>query len=86
MTAEIGHFALYLALMLALAQSFFPLVGAARRNTLWMSVAEPAAVGQLAFVAIAFGALVRLYVTSDFSVATVAAYSHSMLPLPHTVT
>jgi cytochrome c-type biogenesis protein CcmF len=86
MTAEIGHFALFLALVLALAQSFFPLVGAARRNTLWMSVAEPAAVGQLAFVAIAFGALVRLYVTSDFSVATVADNSNSMLPLLYKIT
>jgi cytochrome c-type biogenesis protein CcmF len=79
--AEIGHFALGLALVIACAQAFFPLVGAARRNALWMNLAEPAALGQLAFVGLAFGCLMYLYVVSDFSVATVAANSNSALPL-----
>jgi cytochrome c-type biogenesis protein CcmF len=81
MIAEIGHFALTLALILACAQAFFPLVGAARGNSLWMSVAEPAAAGQFAFIAVAFLSLVYLYVVSDFSVATIAANSNSALPL-----
>jgi len=80
-SAEIGHFALCVALVLALAQSFFPLVGAARRNSLWMNVAEPAACGQLVFIAVAFFCLAYAYVVSDFSLATVAANSNSMLPL-----
>jgi cytochrome c-type biogenesis protein CcmF len=81
MIAEIGHFALGLALILACAQAFFPLAGAARNNALWMNVAEPAAVGQFAFIAVAFACLTYLYVVSDFSVATVAANSNSALPL-----
>ncbi len=85
MIAEIGHFALGLALVLACAQAFFPLVGAARANTLWMNVAEPAAVGGFAFVATAFSCLAYLYVVSDFSVATVASNSNSLLPLLYKV-
>jgi len=81
MIAEIGHFALALALILACAQIFFPLVGAARGNALWMNVAEPAALGQFAFIAVAFVCLAYLYAVSDFSVATVAENSNSALPL-----
>ena len=46
-----------------------------------MRVAEPAAVSQLFLIAIAFFALMYAYVTSDFSVANVAANSHSTKPL-----
>ena len=81
MIAEIGHFALALALILACAQVFFPLVGAARGNALWMNVAEPAALGQFAFIAGAFVCLAYLYAVSDFSVLTVADNSNSALPL-----
>ncbi len=86
MIAEVGHFALALALILACVQAFFPLVGAARGNALWMNVAEPAAVGQFAFVAIAFACLAYLYVVSDFSVLTVAENSNSAMPLLYKVT
>jgi cytochrome c-type biogenesis protein CcmF len=79
--AEIGHFALALALVLALAQASFPLIGAARGNGLWMAVAEPVAVGQFAFIGLAFVALTWAYVTSDFSIANVAANSNSAMPL-----
>ena len=85
MIAEIGHFALAIALVLALAQSFFPLVGAARRNVLWMNVAEPAACGQFLFIAAAFVCLIYVYVVSDFSVANVASNSNSLLPLIYKV-
>src|SRR5262249_55498608 len=46
-----------------------------------MGVAEPTALAQFGFVAIAFSALVASYVTSDFSVATVFENSHSAMPL-----
>ena len=48
MIPEIGHYALVLALFLALVQSVLPLVGAARGNAAWMDVAKPAAIGQFA--------------------------------------
>ena len=86
MIAEIGLYALALALAMALAQSTLPLIGAARRNPLWMAVAEPAAIGQLAFVGVAFAALTYLYVTSDFSVANVAHNSNSAMPVVYKIT
>ena len=46
-----------------------------------MAVAEPAALVQLSLVLFSFLALMHAYVTSDFSVASVAANSHSTKPL-----
>ena len=81
MTAEIGHFALILALMVAAVQSTLPLVGAHRDNAEWMAVAKPAALMQFAMVVISFGCLTQLYLSSDFSVLTVVQNSHTAKPL-----
>ncbi len=43
MIPEIGHFALILALAMALTQSTLPLIGAARGKAAWIRVARPAA-------------------------------------------
>ncbi|MDH4126352.1 MAG: heme lyase CcmF/NrfE family subunit [Gammaproteobacteria bacterium] len=80
MIPEIGHFALILALSLALCQGILPLIGAHRGNVAMMSVARAAADGQLLFIAIAFACLTWSFLQSDFSVAYVA--SHSQLALP----
>ncbi len=85
MIPELGHFALILALCLALVQSILPLVGAWRRVPAWMAVARPAAAGQFVFLAIAFGALVQSFVVNDFSVLYVASNSNSALPLPYRI-
>ena len=69
MTPELGQFALCLALIVALAQSFFPLLGAARQNFGWMALARPAAQAQALLVAFAFGCLTYAFVANDFSVA-----------------
>jgi cytochrome c-type biogenesis protein CcmF len=79
--AELGHFALVLALVAALVQGSVPMVGAQRGATAWMEVARPAALGQLLGVSLAFAALIFCYVTSDFSVANVAQNSNSLQPL-----
>jgi len=81
MIVEIGHFALILALCVALAQASVPLIGAARDNSAWMAVATPTAVAQLGLLLIAFLALMYAYVTSDFSVKNVADNSNSLKPL-----
>ena len=81
MIAEIGQFALALALVTALIQATIPLIGAARGVPPWMAVARPAAIVQLGLVAIAFAALTHAYVTSDFSVLNVAQNSNSLKPL-----
>jgi cytochrome c-type biogenesis protein CcmF len=80
MIPELGHFALIIALMLALVQGILPLVGAARGNAVLMGMARPVAVGQFVFVAIAFGCLAYAFLTSDFSVLYVAENSNSQLP------
>src|SRR5262249_44004758 len=86
MIAELGHYALVLALALALVQSAVPIIGVRTRDGVLMGVAEPTALAQFGFVAFAFGALVACYVTSDFSVATVFANSHSAMPLIYKIT
>jgi len=81
MIIELGHFALVLAFVLALAQASLPLIGAARGSAALMAVARPAAMGQLVFLLLAFAALMYGFVTSDFSVQVVAANSHSAKPM-----
>jgi cytochrome c-type biogenesis protein CcmF len=84
--AESGHYALVLALALALIQSTVPLLGARLHDPALMNVARSAALAQLLFVALSFLALVTLHVTSDFSVANVFENSHSLKPLIYKVT
>jgi cytochrome c-type biogenesis protein CcmF len=81
MIAEVGHYALVLALALALIQSWSPVVGARTGDVALMKLADSTALAQFAFVAFAFGALTSCYVTSDFSVANVYENSHSQMPL-----
>jgi cytochrome c-type biogenesis protein CcmF len=84
--AESGHYALVLALALALIQSTVPLLGARLHDPALMNVARSAALAQLLFVGASFAALVTLHVTSDFSVANVFENSHSLKPLIYKVT
>ncbi|WFU70146.1 heme lyase CcmF/NrfE family subunit [Bradyrhizobium sp. CB2312] len=86
MIAESGHYALVLALGLALIQSIVPLIGARLRDAALMNVARSTALAQLLFVGASFIALVMLHVTSDFSVANVYENSHSMKPLLYKIT
>ena len=81
MFIELGHFALALALCLAVIQAVVPLAGAARGLAGWMEVGRSAAVAHFALVAVSFAALTHAYVTSDFSVANVVANSHSTKPM-----
>jgi cytochrome c-type biogenesis protein CcmF len=80
MIPELGHFALIIALLLALTQAALPLYGAQRGNLTLMAVARPAAQGQFVFVALAFACLAYSFVTNDFSVENVARNSFSQLP------
>jgi cytochrome c-type biogenesis protein CcmF len=80
MIPEIGHFALIVALLVALVQGIVPMIGAARRDAAMMAVAVPAARVQFALVALAFACLAYAFVTSDFSVENVAQHSNSQLP------
>ena len=86
MSAEIGHFVLIVAAILALGQSVFPMAGAVRRHGALMALGGTLATGQFVFVLIAFGALTWAFVTSDFSVANVVQNSHSAKPLLYKIT
>jgi cytochrome c-type biogenesis protein CcmF len=86
MIAELGHYALVLALALALVQSWSPVVGARKGDVALMKLADSTALAQFAFVALAFAALTYCYVTSDFSVVNVYENSHSQMPLIYKLT
>ena len=81
MIVEIGHYALVLALALAIVQGVAPLIGAIRRDAPLMAMAQPAAVMQFLLIALSFAALTHAYVTSDFSVVNVFENSHSLKPM-----
>jgi hypothetical protein len=86
MIPEIGHFALILALAMALAQSVLPLIGAANGNAAWMALARPSARAQFGFMLIAYACLTWAFMTDDFSVALAANHSNSMLPAAYKFT
>ncbi|BBT15957.1 MULTISPECIES: heme lyase CcmF/NrfE family subunit [Pseudomonadaceae] len=80
MIPELGHLALILALCMAAVQATLPMIGAWRGDRQWMSLAQPAAWGQFAFLAFSFGCLTWAFMSDDFSVAYVASNSNSALP------
>ena len=86
MIAELGHYALMLALGLAVIQGSMPIVGARSNDPVLMSMAAPTALAQFVFVAFSFGALATCYVTSDFSVLNVYENSNSAMPLMYRLT
>ena len=81
MIVELGHFALVLALLVAMLQMVVPAWGAYTRDPRLMGVGEPAALCQFGLLLVSFLALTNAYVTSDFSVSNVVANSHSTKPL-----
>src|SRR5690242_5080046 len=86
MIAELGHFALILALAMALVQSTVPFFGALRGDARLTAVAGPAAVTGFLLVGLAFAALAHAYVVSDFSLVNVVENSNSALPLIYKIT
>ena len=85
MIPELGHFALILALLVAIAQGTLPLYGAQRRDAALMAIAKPAALAQFALVGFAFVCLGWSFATSDFSVELVAQHSNTQLPLQYRI-
>ncbi len=85
MIAEAGHYALVLALGLALIQSVVPVIGARRGDIALMEMARSTALAQLLFVGASFCLLTAAHVTSDFSVLNVFENSHSAKPMIYKV-
>jgi cytochrome c-type biogenesis protein CcmF len=86
MIAELGHYALVIALMLGVIEACVPIYGARRNDPVIMASAGPVAVAQFAFVAAAFAALTTCYIRSDFSLVNVFENSHSAKPLIYKIT
>jgi cytochrome c-type biogenesis protein CcmF len=81
MSAQVGYFALLLALVISLVQAAAPIVAAKRKDPAIGAFVDQAALGQLTFIVIAFASLTYAFVTSDFSLQVVAANSHTAKPL-----
>lgn len=85
MIPEIGHFALIIALCLALVQTIVPILGAQTNTSQWMAVAKPAARGQFLFLIISYICLTYAFIKSDFSVLYVANNANTALPLQYKI-
>ncbi len=85
MIVEIGHYALVLALALAIMQFAIPFAGARMNDASLMRVARPAAIAQFLFVALSYGALTYAHVVSDFSLNNVIENSHSLKPFVYKI-
>jgi cytochrome c-type biogenesis protein CcmF len=81
MIPEFGHYALILALCVAIIQGILPLVGAHQSRREWILLARPAAQTVFLMLAIAFVILTWSFYTNDFSVLYVAEHSNSQMPV-----
>jgi cytochrome c-type biogenesis protein CcmF len=79
-TAQLGHYALLLAFMLALVQGATPLLAGTRRDPAIAALARRAAVAQCGAILVAFAVLSYAFGSSDFSLAVVAQNSHTTKP------
>ena len=86
MIPELGHFALALACVIALAQAILPIYGAWRRDARLVAAAPALAIGQLLALVTAAACLVWSNVADDFSVLNVAENSNSLKPMLYKIT
>ena len=82
---ELGGFALILSLALAALQTGMAAAGRLRRSPVLAGAAEGAAMASAGAVAVAFACLIWAFAVSDFSVANVAANSHTDKPMLYKV-
>ena len=85
MIPELGHFALWLALGVAIILGVLPLLGAARDRGDWMAIARPAVYCLGGLVFLAFVCLLWSFIAHDFSVLYVASNSNSKLPIQYRI-
>ncbi|TFH87632.1 heme lyase CcmF/NrfE family subunit [Billgrantia azerbaijanica] len=86
MVAELGNFALILALCLAVVQGVLPLLGAQCGEARLMRTGRSLATGQFVFLALAYAVLTWAFVVGDFSVRYVASQSSLSQPLLYRLT
>jgi len=86
MIPEIGHFALILALCIAVVLSVVPMVGSFAGRYSWMALARPASTIQFLLVGVSYATLTYAFVTNDFSVDYVANTSNLAQPMIYKIT
>ncbi len=85
MTAELGHFALWLAVGAALVLGTLPLIGAHKSRGDWMALAQPATALMFGLILFSYGTLVASFIANDFSLLNVASHSNSQLPMVYRI-
>ncbi len=80
MIPELGHYALILALCLAITQALVPLIGSYTRNASWMAASRTLVLGQFVFLGISLIILINAFLSNDFSVIYVAQHGNTKLP------
>ena len=86
MLAELGNFALVMALMMGILLSIYPMWGAYVNHSRMMAMAKPLAIGMFVFTVFAYACLTHGFITDDFSLAYVANTSNSTLPIYYKIT
>ncbi len=85
MIPELGHFALILALCLAIVQATLPLIGTLNRTPSWVALARPVTWGQFFFLSLSLACLVFAFLVNDFSVTYVARNGNTLLPIMYKI-
>src|SRR6056300_315197 len=80
MIPELGHFALILALMLAVLLAVVPMAGVVRRDLTLQHSAGALSAGLFVFLLLSYACLTQAFLQDDFSVAYVANNSNALLP------
>ena len=83
MIAELGNYALALALGLSIFLAILPLIGAQKQNSTLMALARPMTWAMFLALTISFGSLFYLFAVNDFSVQYVVNNSNSTLPIQY---
>lgn len=78
---ELGHYAAYLAFVVAIVQALAPVAARLFRATRVAEISANASVAVFALTSVGAAALIHAFVTSNFSVAYVAQHSNLQLPL-----
>jgi cytochrome c-type biogenesis protein CcmF len=81
MSAQVGYFALVIALVISTMQAVTPYLTSKRSDPAITAFVDQLALGQLLFIIVAFASLTYAFVTSDFSLRVVAENSHTTKPL-----
>lgn len=81
MLPEIGHYALILAMMFALALAVLPMVGYLQRNAILLVTAKPLTYLMATLTCTSFVILAIAFAQDDFSILYVSQHSNSLLPI-----